>query len=95
MVFGADPRRIDLDQSPAGARGRGMLKSTACFLCSYATNDIGDFRVVGLDQLALTSQGVLDLTGEHGKLFARMLYHLARIAWQVSDVECLRSTDKE
>jgi len=64
MVLGADPRRVDFDQSPAGARGQGPLKSTARFLCSCAANDIGDFRVVGLDQPALTDQGVLDLTRE-------------------------------
>src|SRR5215510_523142 len=83
VAFGAHPRRVDFDQRPASARGRGRgaLRNVARILtplASRAAHDIGDFAVVGLKQPALTGQGVLDLAREFEPLFARPRAQVAK-----------------
>ena len=66
VALGGDARRIDFDQRAAVGRQwrrrRRMLLAAALFVAAprpHPINDVGDFAVIGVEQMALTEEGVL------------------------------------
>src|ERR1700674_4625848 len=78
LALGGDARRIDFDQRAAAGRQRRRrrraLPAAALFVAAprpHPQDDVGDFAVISIEQMALTDEGVLDLACEFDPRLAR------------------------
>src|ERR1700731_2969731 len=78
MALGGDARGIDFDQRAAAGRPRRRrrraLPAAALFVAPprpHPMNDVGDFALIGVDEMALTDEGVLDLARQLDPRLAR------------------------
>src|SRR5260370_6539242 len=91
MTLGRNPRRIDLDQRPAGplrrSRQRGIFDAVVPVSLGapgpHPTNDVGDLTVVRVKQIALADQCILDLARQLQPLLARPRAEIAKRADRV------------
>ncbi len=81
VALGAHARRLDTDGCPCAGRSRCRPRRRHAPLPrAHATDDVGDFRSVGLEQIGLTDQGILDLARQLEPLLARPRTEIAERA---------------